>query len=497
MSSARMSNTKGMSWNAVVDDIRVLDKLHTVIQSWHSANNILVDISEYYWFEKTMLKWWEGMVDPNGSVLFSLWLSKQSWKLHREITSTAGKVCDEINRMYAPLHKLQQGVVDRSEEVQLEDKIEWHLASVRKHMDNLISDVSDIMRAAGPESYTYEGFRIYNPHRFMDDTLQLLHDSVDSIVALFKKRGVTPLLRESLERIDFAWNANYEMSNGGTPAGSYYSNYKKIIIYANQVLDYNQSSSRAEIRGVFLHELAHHIHLDYLHPDAKKTWDSGWAGVEEARYKSEIDLKVTYAERWTFFDLLSDSSWDVKAAFTKLKGIDRLKYRHWLSYQWGSSTITKSYHQLRLTEYGERALHFLKYPDFAREEYLEAYSGDEEGANRRFDKFMRLVMSNLGLSDSYQNVSSMLPKDVVDKIKSKRDSDPVADAISKLEIPTEYGKTDDMEDFAETFVLFMREPDKLSEQAMSRMQRALATSGLYGKPVMRVAQIEKKHWLFK
>ena len=58
--------------------------------------------------------------------------------------------------------------------------------------------------------------------------------------------------------------------------------------------------------------------------------------------------------------------------------------------------------------------------------------------------------------------------------------------LDPLGIPTEYGKVDRYEDFAETFMLFMIQPERLSPTATYRMQRALSLSGLYGKPVMRL-----------
>ena len=50
-----------------------------------------------------------------------------------------------------------------------------------------------------------------------------------------------------------------------------------------------------------------------------------------------------------------------------------------------------------------------------------------------------------------------------------------------------YGGTNTFEDFAETFVAFVAAPEKLTPTAKFRMQRALSLSGLYGKPVMRLA----------
>ena len=67
--------------------------------------------------------------------------------------------------------------------------------------------------------------------------------------------------------------------------------------------------------------------------------------------------------------------------------------------------------------------------------------------------------------------------------KAQRDT-----KLDELGIPTDYGKTNEREDFAETFLLFIVDPQRLSPTATFRMQRALSLSGLYGKPVMHLAQ---------
>jgi hypothetical protein len=50
--------------------------------------------------------------------------------------------------------------------------------------------------------------------------------------------------------------------------------------------------------------------------------------------------------------------------------------------------------------------------------------------------------------------------------------------LDPLEIVTDYGKQDKFEDFAETFMLFMVAPEKLTPTTKFRMQRALSLSGL-------------------
>lgn len=61
--------------------------------------------------------------------------------------------------------------------------------------------------------------------------------------------------------------------------------------------------------------------------------------------------------------------------------------------------------------------------------------------------------------------------------------------LDPLDIVTEYGKTDKYEDFAETFMIFMSAPEKLTPASKFRMQQALSLSGLYGKPVLRLSSL--------
>ena len=59
--------------------------------------------------------------------------------------------------------------------------------------------------------------------------------------------------------------------------------------------------------------------------------------------------------------------------------------------------------------------------------------------------------------------------------------------IDQMDIPTEYGKTNQFEDFADTFVIFLTQPGRLTPTAKYRMQQVLSLSGFYGKPVKRLA----------
>lgn len=77
-------------------------------------------------------------------------------------------------------------------------------------------------------------------------------------------------------------------------------------------------------------------------------------------------------------------------------------------------------------------------------------------------------------------------------IEEIRKADPSIDqalneAYTDLGVPSDYGKSNENEDFAESFAIFITDPSKLNEKALFRMKRTLWLSGFGGKPVMRLA----------
>jgi hypothetical protein len=80
-----------------------------------------------------------------------------------------------------------------------------------------------------------------------------------------------------------------------------------------------------------------------------------------------------------------------------------------------------------------------------------------------------------------------LPETLAYGYPSQGDRERRDERLNPLQIVTDYGRTDKYEDFAETFLVFVVAPEKLSPVARYRIQRALSLSGLYGKPVARLA----------
>lgn len=81
--------------------------------------------------------------------------------------------------------------------------------------------------------------------------------------------------------------------------------------------------------------------------------------------------------------------------------------------------------------------------------------------------------------EGIENLADPKNRHLPEDSKTKRD-----ERLAPLDIVTEYGKVNQNEDFAETFVAFMAAPEKLTPVSKFRMQRALSLSGLYGKAVM-------------
>ena len=243
------------------------------------------------------------------------------------------------------------------------------------------------------------------------------------------------------------------------------------------------------VSEVFVHEFGHHVHWNYLADAGKAAWNAGWEEVEEAQQQYADQVSVTHADRLRFFDLIKRSAWSPQKAGRKVKGVDRLKYLAWL-YSPQHNRIISTPTQVRLTDYGRHIFEVLADPEgwVEREFDLSRKSpeGRQEAIARWVAKKTRQAMNTLGVLPDYagRNYPQLSPE-IVEKARSEDKT--IDAALDALGIPTEYGRTNVGEDFAETFVLFMTDPNRLSDMARYRMSRALWLSGFHGKPVMRIA----------
>jgi hypothetical protein len=418
------------------------------------------------------------------------WPSKPNSEFHRWLAAQGGTLAKHENKLNRELRRSiresaynlfspPSGVHPDDFQVYDPKYVPQLIQAVQAYMD----EINVLMRMAGPTSFTYNGFNILNPDRLVEDTLRPSLDAVDWLVALFKKRNIEPLIRATVETVMI----NTDISS----AGLYVSAQKRVVINPNSGTGSGKMLENW-IQEVLLHEVGHHVHMTYMPAVAKEQWDSGWEYVNKAQDEINDLIFVTSRDRHRFFDLIERSGWNPVKAGRKVKGLDRLKFLLWLHKTQGNP-LTTTPSQVRLNHYGKAVFEF-----FAnRDKYLAEFTEDNgpDKAQKMLERRERAHMSTLGITPWYDGKHyPMLDADTVAEI---RENDTTVDAaLDALGIPTEYGRTDVMEDFAETFVLFVTNPRALSKVAHLRMARALWLSGFAGKPVMRLAvQRVAARWL--
>jgi hypothetical protein len=332
---------------------------------------------------------------------------------------------------------------------------------LQDYEQNIVAALS----AAEVSSFTYSGFKVSNPDRLTELKAREMLEGIDYIEALFKKRGMTKLLHDGLKDILIRlWRA----SDSGTIA-TYTYDEKLITLNSSQLGGGDLRFTMGFVNEVFLHEFGHHVHRNLMAPEAMAVWSAPWVDIHEMKDTLKEALgTLTGGERKHFFDLLKKSDWSPQKAAKKLKGLDKLKFGIWLrTPARGLPLISPK--SFKPTKQGETMFDYLSNP----EGFTEA----------GYQNFSSQVSQVLGLDS---DANRTIPEDVVHELTL---NDPemrqaVKDAIEALQPVTPYGRTNEFEDFAETFVAFVAEPSKLTDRAKFRMQQALAISGLYHKPIM-------------
>lgn len=340
--------------------------------------------------------------------------------------------------------------------------------------------IQRVLDACAPVKFRYQGFEIYNPEHMGELRCRHLLEGIDYVVALFKRRGVTSILRDTVSRVTLA--PKLSGAGEGTAHGLYSAHNREISLSAAAIGSGSTKFLKHWVNEVFLHEVGHHVHMAYLSPGARQQWDSGWIDINRSK---QLFRAISHPERVKFFELLTKGAWDVPGVARKLKGIQKIKFGAWLrSPMVGEPLITPK--QFKLTKHGQEVFGFLRNPAAYMKDVYDVTAGDAD-FSVKLERKAKQTASKLGLA--YAGDFS-IPSAVIDEMVA---ADPaiakaVDDAVAKLEIVSDYGKTNEKEDFAETFVAFMDAPEKLTPTAKFRMQRALSLSGLYGKQVMRLAR---------
>lgn len=225
------------------------------------------------------------------------------------------------------------------------------IEALREAVDTFKATMQKVLDDTAPGAFRYHGFKVENPQHFSAGLCSKALAGVDYLKALFKKRGVEPLIEKGIARIVLALEID--------AVAYFHAGDRELVLSVPELA----KGGAARILNDFgnetlLHEFGHYIHRVFITGEAREAWNAPWEGI----------------------------------------------------------------------------------PSLA------------DPANRY-----------------------------------RRDDPKRKEQIDPLEVVTDYGKTDAFEDFAETFVAFMAAPERLTPTAKFRMERALSLSGLYGKPVTRLA----------
>ena len=345
-------------------------------------------------------------------------------------------------------------------------------------LDKYQGEVQRYLSQVAPTSFSYEGFRVLNPNRIGEARAMKMLAGISWLVSLFKEKGMLEILRNSAAHL--LLNGDI----GGNNWHGYCSYQSKLIALSTKMLDKDGGRLWKDwVQEVFLHEVGHSVHTRFITKDAKDFWDGTWKPVQEAR---DVLTKVTQADMARFYVRLEKNAFNPMATAKGLKAADKVKFAYWLRHPAiGEPLITPN--QFRPTKKGQFVFNCLRDPvAYAKEQGRE---WDMDAADWKTDAVAKVIRAR---KDTMGFDMGDLPID--DKeLTELREADPsidqsIEDLYQELGVPSEYGKTDKYEDFAECFVLFMAAPEELSANALYRMKRTLWLSGYGGKPVMRLAQ---------
>jgi hypothetical protein len=348
-------------------------------------------------------------------------------------------------------------------------------------LDVYQDEIQKCLNQVGPERLEYKGFKVTNPLRVGGKLFQRALGAIDYFLAWFAKRGVKDLVPLGVKEVRIAKL---------TGAGGYYDSTIQVIALDVETLRSGAHTLLAEpwVYGTFLHELGHFVHMTYIKGEAKAFWDQTWDPVKALKRNLE---RVSQADLLRFYDLLEKDGFVPLKTAKRLKGADKVKFAFWLRNAVGDPLISPS--QFRLTKKGEAVFTALRDP---RKWALE--NGVFGGAGKSEEEQAAIVVKSRRhtLLLDYSSGLSITPADL-EEIRKKDPAlnETVEQAYRDLGVPSEYGKQDEQEDFADSFILFMTAPEKLSENALYRMKHTLWLSGFGGKPVMRLAQRVAKRFL--
>lgn len=360
-----------------------------------------------------------------------------------------------------------------------------------------------------PQRFNFDGLSVRNKDRLSDWACRRMLDAVSYAKALFERRGLKDMFQLGVDKVVLAPRSK---TYGASAHGEYDSWAEEIRFFA---LSFQMKKGRLYkdwVEEIFVHEFGHHIHLTYITKEAKAFWDSTWNPVKDAEDQQEKDLKLSPKERQRWFDMLMEAKGDAVAVGRKLDGVQRLKYLAWLRF---AGLIGERSKQVRINAKGKDDLKVTFDPDersWMFKHHLHnigLWDGTPEDLAQlkkdghfqsTFEKWFDSKMRRFRLNDHWKDHNVPLSttdekvEDIAGLIKEvgqERRQKAVEQVSEIWGTPTDYGRTNLMEDFAESFVQYMVSPESMPENALYRMKRTLWLSGFGNKPVQRLATKDK------
>jgi hypothetical protein len=254
------------------------------------------------------------------------------------------------------------------------------------------------------------------------------------------------------------------------------------------------NNNKQHVAYIFIHEVGHLLDIN-MSPLARDFFHEPWTKAD----KHEI-VKIRSQTKKRFLSEMILAQGDLNTIKKKFNATDTKAIYEWLK-QDGS--VDKSFVTPKNFAWWFRAkdkiipiLKKLNNPETHAQLVLD-FKGDDTAFQAKVQQ--EFLNKGFGLSPAYYEYSKLsdlllqfwdlnLNRDEVIKDVDKAKKD-----INELGIPTDYGKTNKLEDWAESFTFYVLHPERLSENALFRIKRTLwLTQENNRKVIDRIARAKKR-----
>jgi len=338
------------------------------------------------------------------------------------------------------------------------------------------------MKQAGTARFNYKGLNIYNPDLLADPLAHEMLAYLDRLLYLLKERDLEKIFKSEIKGVTIRL-----ATDADGKSNAYYDKPRQWIVLLHRMLDKDivPRIGNDWPLEVVVHEFGHHLHMNFLNPNARAFWDDPWKELQRA-FALQQDYIVSQKDRTYFYNILKrrilSDQHDIQTAFKR--ALQEIKSR-------GDRIVKNAYKKYVAWLYkpspalsrAARGKHITK--DENKPVLTQAGIDFLSGMRKDFHKDHASYEYALGQSIP-GDYPVMKSSDELDELLQGHKSHD--ELVKALDLPTDYAAENELEDFAETFTTYMLNPKQLSPTARYRLMRALSLSGVHGKPVMRLSK---------